>query len=249
MYWHGLGRVRLLAVNSYDKDAYVRRWIDDARELDPTWWRLQVINSGPTREFPDAWTVPAANPSAIEGYRLSLSATVIDHDVDAIVSVHSKTHLTSLGLLDHVADRLPGHDAVFMERPPCFDDIGGGEHLFLFAVRADRWRELTEAISTAETGLWNEVAMARAVDAIGLDVYRMSARHRRTPTEHNSTSNPSGHLTYPTIWPQGFAAGTFSGVAPAATACLKATGTSSVTSAISIPKGKMEASVLISMQK
>lgn len=166
--------VALLSVNTYDKDAYVDRWVEQCRSLDRSRWRLQVVKNGASDAewHANGWeTVRAANTSVSLGYRESLAATVVAPDVDVVVSVHAKTYLPDLALLDRMTD-LGGSEVMTLDGWYPFEERGG-ECLLMFSVSASRWPDLVRQLASYPEGLWNEVVLGRAIADLKLDAARL----------------------------------------------------------------------------
>lgn len=164
----------LLSINNYDKDAYVDRWLRQAEALDPARWRVQVVTNGPgRRDFP-VETLSAPNSSVNLGYRESLSAVGVPAVCGAVVSVHAKTWLPDLRLLDLMVGGLTYRDGVLLEWP-MFREEGapGGECLFLMAFTSRAWRTVVDRLAAEPADLQNEIAMRWAIHRAQLDVLRL----------------------------------------------------------------------------
>jgi hypothetical protein len=165
----------LLAVNNHNKDGYVRRWIHEFQDLSPG-WELQIVSNGETEQFGKFQAIRCENPDVTLGYRCALQATEVRRDLGLVVSVHAKTWLTDIRLLDRITRTVrPGDDGFFLDRTRLWDAVGGGEFLFLFGLRPFAWLAFCDRMSSTDPGLWNEVAAARALD--GFQIRRISAQH------------------------------------------------------------------------
>lgn len=165
--------MRLLAINNYDKDEYVNRWLDQVKQLDSTKWLVQVITNGPANRAFDTKTVKCANPPGL-GYRTSLLATEVD-TASAVVSVHAKTWLPDISLIDRLVNMLHGYDGVFLPRQ-YFN--GAGEFCFMFVMTADAWRMMASTICDESPELFPEIALARAIDRLKLNILRVPAEFK-----------------------------------------------------------------------
>lgn len=183
--------MRLLAINSYDKDACVDRWAAQVRLLDPVRWRAVLVTNGPSgRDWSGVGlpTVRCANPTEVVGYRFALAATPVARDVDAVVSVHAKSWVPDLALLDLVADRALGPDAeaALLQDWGLFDRDGGGECLFLMGFRRDAWVRAVARLRAHPIDSWNEVGLHRAVRACGIRVHRLPVGRTLTTGDQRS---------------------------------------------------------------
>jgi hypothetical protein len=178
----------LLVVNVFDKHEWVEAWAKQFEKLDQDKWRLQVVCNGPNPK--EGWII-AENGTPTEGYKRTLRATQVADDVDVVVSVHAKTALNDITHLDWLVDTLiedKTADAIFTERelynyPLRAPDgtvrialgLPVGEYLFLFAVKAERWDELTSKFANADdlNTVGTEKALAKCVDDMELMTLRL----------------------------------------------------------------------------
>jgi len=178
----------LLAINVYDKQGWVDAWLRQFEKLDRDRWALEIVCNGPRPRA--GWTV-AQNPEQTGGYKLCLLATRPSPEIDVVVSVHAKTVLNDIALLDGLVDKLleSDADAIFTDRHPYFWTVTRdnqtmivpgppfGEFLFLFAVRAPRWNDMTSAFAADIHGknIGTEVGLAQVIDRQRLKVLRSRA--------------------------------------------------------------------------
>lgn len=182
--------MNLLTINTYDKDDYVDRWIDQCHSLDRSIWKFQVVKNGPSNIewHNNEWkTIRCENPSiapATLGYRAALSAAQIPSNVNTIVSVHAKTYLPDLSLLKKISN-LEGFDVLLIDGWWPFSDHGG-ECLLAFAVNAKIWPSLIKKINSFPETLWNEVVMGRAIKELQLSTKKLSSESAMTTQDSSS---------------------------------------------------------------
>lgn len=178
-----MNKKHLLAINVYDKYDWVDAWVKQFEKLDKDKWKLQIVCNGPN---PKRGWVIAGNNDQTSGYKQTLAATVVDEDIDVVVSVHAKTALSDIRHLDALVDILNNTDeadAMFSERElynykistPVGDRIllghPAGEYLFLFLVKAKCWNALIKEFAS-DMSIGTEVGMAQSIDKLQLNVIR-----------------------------------------------------------------------------
>ncbi len=164
--------MRLLAINNYDKDEYVCRWLEQTKQLDKAQWVVKVVVNGPgASEFPGVETIRCANPTVPMGFRCALAATQPGEEFEAIVTIHAKTWLPDLRLLDVLVERLHGHDAVMFKRGLIFTDA---EFNFIHVLTPSAWRRLMAQMSKYPEDGFPELIMAWSFDDCQLDTVRIT---------------------------------------------------------------------------
>lgn len=162
----------LLAINSYDKDEYVERWIEQISTLDRTRWAVQIVTNGPSGRVFSEETIRCLDGTPATGYRSSLASHRLD-GIDVVVSVHAKVWLPDLDLLDVLVERLQHHEAVMFPRSMVFNGDDRAEFCFLFAMKAEQWRQTVNAFCTMPTEFHPEVSIGMAIDQCRLNVLRI----------------------------------------------------------------------------
>jgi hypothetical protein len=174
--------VNLLSINVYDKNEWVKAWESQFSKLDRNRWRLQVVCNGPR---PDSSWIVASNPESdpTMGYKSCLDRVFLTADIENIVSVHAKTVLSNIKCLDSIIDSMNGHDACFLAKEPYAVVVSRNppviqwadpwqECLFVFAVKASKWRKLIAEVGGTKTG--TEEAMTLSLEKLEFKVKRIN---------------------------------------------------------------------------